>query len=213
MKTAAYVPSTAALGGFITTEEDVNHVVFSVSSGSIPGVRIIEPRVFEDDRGDLMITYQRDLFQEAGIEADFIQDKVSRSKNGVLRGLHYQTGDHAQQKLVRCSQGEVFDVVVDLRTSSPSFERVSSHILSEQNDSMLYLPEGVAHGFLVRSNLAQVEYKIAGEYAPDYETGIWWDDPSLDIAWPVDDPILSERDQRLPTLEEARETGLLFTSM
>ncbi|MFB6200965.1 MAG: dTDP-4-dehydrorhamnose 3,5-epimerase [Halorhabdus sp.] len=183
---------------------------FEFSPGEIQGVTIVDPTIFEDRRGHLMVTYQQDQFRDAGIETEFIQDKQSLSKGGVLRGLHYQRGEHSQAKLVRCDAGEVLDVVVDIRKPSPTFGNYSSRILSEENNRMVYLPRGLAHGFLVLSDTARIHYKIDNHYAPEYEAGIAWDDPTLDIDWPTNDPTVSEKDQQLPTLEQARSNGLLF---
>lgn len=178
----------------------------------IPGLKLIRPKEFRDDRGSLTVTYRRDLFEEAGIETEFIQDKISLSECNVLRGLHYQEEGYSQAKIVRCTQGVIFDVVVDLRKGSPTYGQHVENVLSENNNHMLYVPKGLSHGFVVLSKQAGVHYKIDAPYYPDKEAGIRWDDPDLEIAWPVENPRLSEKDQQLPTFKEAAEAGLHFST-
>jgi dTDP-4-dehydrorhamnose 3,5-epimerase len=170
-----------------------------VTPTEIPDVLVVEPRVFGDHRGFFYESWNRQALARAGVDAEFVQDNHSRSTRGVLRGLHYQI-DHAQGKLVRVVVGEVFDVAVDLRRSSPTFGRHVALTLSEDNRRMLWVPPGFAHGFCVTSADAEVIYKTTEEYAPDHEFGIRWDDPALAIAWPVTNPTLSARDQQWPTL-------------
>ena len=161
---------------------------------SLPDVLIVEPRVFEDARGFFFESYNRRAFAEAGIEAEFVQDNHSRSVRGVLRGLHYQV-QHAQGKLVRVVAGEVFDVAVDLRRSSPTFGRHVAMRLSASDRRMLYVPPGFAHGFLVLSDAAEFLYKTTDYWYPAHERTLRFDDPALGIAWPVDvAPTLAPKD-------------------
>ncbi len=176
----------------------------------IPDVILIKPKVFEDERGFFMETYKKPDFEKAGIKGDFIQDNHSKSKYGVLRGLHFQREPYAQAKIVRCIKGIIYDVAVDLRRDSPTFGKWVGVILSEHNKYQLYIPRGFAHGFVVLSDVAEVMYKVDNIYAPDYEAGIIWDDPDIGIDWPVDDPIVSEKDRKLPTLRELIEREELF---
>jgi len=161
----------------------------------IPGMLIIEPDVFGDERGFFFESFNERTWKEAtGLDLRFVQDNHSRSANGVLRGLHYQV-KFPQGKLVRVISGEVFDVVVDIRKSSPSFSRWEGVYLSAQNRRQLWIPEGFAHGFLVVSESAEFLYKTTDYYAPEYERCIIWNDPDLDIAWPLKkDPVLSAKD-------------------
>jgi len=183
---------------------------FEFSDTEIRGLKLIKPEVFEDERGLFMETYKRAAFEEAGIDVEFIQDNHSKSTANVLRGLHYQKGDAAQAKLVRCSEGVIFDVVVDLRTEHSTFGESWSTILSEHNKRMLYVPRGFAHGFLTLSETAKVGYKVDNDYQPDREGGIIWDDPTLDINWPIESPVLSEKDTNWPTFETSVESDLVF---
>ena len=176
----------------------------------IPDVILIKPKVFEDERGYFMETYKKSDFEKAGIKGDFVQDNHSRSRYGVLRGLHFQKEPYAQAKIVRCVKGVIYDVAVDLRRNSPTFGKYVSVILSEYNKYMLYIPRGFAHGFLVLSDVAEVVYKVDNEYAPEYEGGVIWNDPDLNIPWPIDNPILSEKDKKWPTLKELIERGETF---
>jgi len=150
---------------------------------AIPDVLVVEPRVFEDVRGFFFESWNRRAFAEAGIDADFVQDNHSRSRRGVLRGLHYQVL-HAQGKLVRVTVGEVFDVAVDLRRSSPTFGRHVAMTLSAANRRMLFIPAGFAHGFLVVSDAAEFLYKTTDYWYPAHERTLQWNDPALGIAWP-----------------------------
>lgn len=174
------------------------------------GVKIIKPEVFHDERGEFRETYKKPAFEQAGIDGEFVQDNFSKSKANVLRGLHYQMGDAVQGKIVECSNGVLFDVVVDLREDSPTFGESWSIILSEYNRKMLYVPRGFAHGFLTLSETAGVRYKVDNAYKPDKEAGVIWDDPTLAIDWPVEEPILSEKDMNWPTFEAAVKRDLVF---
>lgn len=168
---------------------------------SLPGVILIEPRVFEDDRGFFLETFQRDRYAEAGIALDFVQDNHSYSSRGTLRGLHAQTRK-PQGKLVRVVEGEVFDVAVDIRPGSPSFGRWVGMTLSAANFRQLYIPPGFAHGFCVVSNVAQFEYKCTDFYDPGGEISIRWDDPDIGIRWPIESPVLSPKDAEGMSLSE-----------
>jgi len=168
------------------------------------GVIIIEPEIFRDARGYFMESYQKALFQRHGIAAEFVQDNISFSKKGTLRGLHFQRPPHNQGKLVRVTQGAAFDVAVDIRPDSPSFGLWFGLELSEANHKAMYIPPGFAHGFYVMSDSAQFTYKCTAYYAPQSESGIFWNDPAIGIRWPLTvPPTLSERDQRLPMLANA----------
>jgi dTDP-4-dehydrorhamnose 3,5-epimerase len=170
----------------------------------LPGVCLIEPVVHGDHRGFFMESYHRARFAELGIDCEFVQDNHSRSRAGVLRGLHYQLG-RPQAKLVRATVGTVFDVVVDIRRGSPTFGRWVAAELSDGNRRMLFAPPGLAHGFLVLSDVAEFQYKCSDYYAPAEERGIRWDDPTLAIEWPLagSTPVLSDRDLAWPRLEDA----------
>lgn len=151
----------------------------------IPEVLIIEPKVFGDERGFFMETWQRKKFAEVGIDADFVQDNHSRSVKGTLRGLHYQI-KQPQGKLVRVTAGEVFDVAVDIRRSSPTFGQWVGEYISAENKRILWVPPGFAHGFYVLSDVAEFQYKCTDYYAPEFEKTLAWDDVTLKINWPID---------------------------
>jgi dTDP-4-dehydrorhamnose 3,5-epimerase len=170
---------------------------------SIPDIILIEPKKFPDDRGFFMETYKHSDFSLNGISEYFMQDNYSRSAYGILRGLHYQRNPHSQGKLVQCLKGRIFDVAVDMRKGSPTFGNWVSVELSEENNLMLYVPPAFAHGFIVLSESADVLYKCTKEYAPDSDRGIIWNDPDIDIQWPVKEPILSDKDKRHPFLKDA----------
>lgn len=177
-----------------------------VTTTAIEGLLILEPKVFGDDRGFFLESYNQKIFDDAvGREVRFLQDNHSRSGKGVLRGLHYQLPPHAQGKLVRVTQGEVFDVAVDMRRGSPSFGRWVGVELSGENHRQLWLPPGMAHGFLVMSDSADFLYKTTGYYAPEAEGCVRWDDPAIGINWPPLDrpPVLSEKDAAAPRLAGA----------
>ena len=162
----------------------------------IADVVVVDPVVFEDDRGFLMETWQERKYSDAGVDARFVQDVHSRSVGGTIRGLHYQI-EQPQGKLVRVIAGEIFDVAVDVRRSSASFGRWVGETLSEGNRRLMWIPPGFAHGFLVQSELADIEYRMTDFYAPRYERTIRWDDPDIGIAWPLPEgvaPVLAEKD-------------------
>ena len=160
----------------------------------IPNVVLIIPKVFSDERGFFMETYQMGEFAKAGITCEFIQQNHSKSVKGVLRGLHYQKEPYAQAKLVRCIKGEIFDVAVDIRKDSPSFGRYVSAILSEDNKNMLYIPRGFAHGFEVISGDAEVVYSVDNVYSKESEAGIMWNDKNISIKWPLNPISVSKKD-------------------
>jgi dTDP-4-dehydrorhamnose 3,5-epimerase len=170
---------------------------------SLPGVFILEPRVFGDERGFFFESYNRQTMAEAGILEGFVQDNHSSSRRNVVRGLHYQL-NQPQGKLVRVVEGEILDCAVDLRRSSPSFGRWEAVRLSSENKRMLWIPSGFAHGFCVKSERAQVLYKATDFYAPAHERTLIWNDPQLKIDWElVGEPIVSAKDQRGVVLRDA----------
>jgi len=169
----------------------------------IKGVWVIEPKVFTDERGYFMESFRKNDFEKYIGRVDFIQDNESKSTRGVLRGLHYQTGEYSQAKLVRALKGRVLDVIVDLRRSSPTFGKSLSIELTEENKKQFFIPRGFAHGFLVLSDEAIFSYKVDNIYAPVYEASLLWNDPTIDIDWGIDEDelILSPKDK----------TGKLFS--
>lgn len=167
----------------------------------LPGVLMVEPEVFGDGRGLFFETYRAQRYAEAGIPASFVQDNVSLSERGVLRGLHLQN-PNPQGKLIYVLQGEVFDVAVDVRVGSPTFARWTGTVLSGENKLQLYVPEGFAHGFCVLSETALFAYKCTDVYTPASELSIFWNDPAIGIEWPVDGPLLSPRDAAAPRLAD-----------
>jgi len=176
---------------------------FTFKRLSIPDVQLIEPRVFPDGRGFFLETYKYSDFKQAGIPEYFTQDNYSRSEKGVLRGLHYQKHPHGQGKLVRCVKGSIFDVAVDIRKGSPTYGTWVGAELTEENNHLLYVPDGFAHGFQVLSDFAEVLYKCTTEYYPAADRGIIWNDPAIAIQWPLADPLLSKKDTVHPLLKDA----------
>lgn len=174
---------------------------------ALPGVILIEPRVFEDDRGYFLESYKASEFRSAGISDSFVQDNHSRSDRGVLRGIHYQLPPYTQGKLVRVISGSVLDVAVDLRKNSPTLGKSVAYELSGQNHRMLYIPGGFGHAFVSLQDHTHFVYKCTAEYNKESEGGVRWDDPSLGIEWPEMEMNVSEKDAFLPTLEEARLFG------
>lgn len=174
-----------------------------IISLAIPDVKLIEPDVFGDNRGFFMETYRADLFKEDGIPTNFVQDNMSSSRKGVLRGLHFQKDPYSQGKLVRVVRGEVFDVAVDLRKGSPYFGKWVGDFLSEENKRSLYVPQGFAHGFCVVSDEAVFHYKCTEFYHPEAEGGLRYDDPTVNVEWPLPDlpKITSPKDEKAPFLE------------
>lgn len=174
------------------------------SPTSIPDVILIKPKIFEDQRGFFLETYQTEKFKEASISTNFVQDNHSGSSRGTLRGLHYQV-EQAQAKLVRVVTGEIFDVAVDMRRKSPYFGKWTASILSSENKHQVYIPSGFAHGFYVLSDWADVLYKTSDFYAPEHERTLLWNDPDIGIEWPLNDHVelmISNKDARgLPLLQ------------
>ena len=171
----------------------------------LPEVVRIVPTVHEDKRGYFMETWQARRFRDAGIDLNFVQDNFSESSKGTLRGLHFQI-EQAQGKLVRVVSGEVFDVAVDMRRSSPNFGKWAGEILSADNKHQLWVPPGFAHGFLVLSDTAKFEYKCTDYYAPEFERSVRWDDPDIGVEWPLaagESPVLSPKDADAPFLKDA----------
>jgi dTDP-4-dehydrorhamnose 3,5-epimerase len=169
----------------------------------LPGVLVIEPRVFRDDRGFFLESFNADRFAQHGLPTAFRQDNHSHSKQGVLRGLHYQLRQ-PQGKLVSVLRGRVFDVAVDIRRGSPTFGKWYGTILSEDEPRYLWIPPGFAHGFCALSEAADFVYKCTDVYVADDDRGVLWSDPSIGIEWPLTSPLLSDKDQRLPPLSETR---------
>ena len=175
---------------------------FTFKKLSIPEVVLIEPKVFEDNRGFFMENYKYSEFSDFGIKDNFTQDNHSKSVKGVLRGLHFQMLPKAQAKLVRCIKGEIFDVAVDIRKGSPTFGKWVGKTLSEENKKMLYIPIGFAHAFCVLSDEAEINYKSSDEYSQENERAIAWNDPTININWPIKNPIVSEKDAKNDSLDE-----------
>ena len=174
----------------------------------IEGLVVIEPTVFGDNRGFFMESYNKKEFQEIGLYMEFVQDNHSKSKKGVLRGLHFQTM-HSQGKLVRVTKGSVWDVAVDLREGSQTFGKWHGVLLSEENKMMFYIPEGFAHGFVTLENETEFQYKCTDFYYSEYDAGIKWDDPDIDIKWPFDkfglersEILLSDKDREQPSFRD-----------
>jgi len=175
---------------------------FKFNKLEIPSLVLIETQSFSDNRGFFQENFKESDFVSNGINTKFVQDNVSRSIKGVLRGLHYQKHPKAQAKLVTAIRGEIFDVAVDIRKGSPTFGKWVSEILSDKNHNSLYIPEGFAHGFCVLSDEADVLYKVNQEYSSENERGIIWNDPKLGIKWPTSQPIVTSKDLQLPSLNE-----------
>jgi len=177
----------------------------NVIQTEIPDVLIIEPKVFGDDRGFFYESFNQKIWEAAtGLKTSFLQDNHSRSTKGVLRGLHYQLPPAAQGKLVRCVAGEVFDVAVDIRKSSPSFGKWVGVRLSAENKRQFWIPDGFAHGFLVLSEVAEFLYKTTNYYAPEYDRGIIWNDPDLNVSWPnPGEVLLSDKDRKAKRFVDA----------
>ena len=179
-------------------------MTFTFQKLKIPKVILIKPKLFKDKRGFLMESYQYSKFAHIGIREYFIQDNHSKSKKRVLRGLHYQINPKAQAKIVRCINGKIFDVAVDIKKKSSTYGKWVGIILSEQNKKQLYIPAGFAHGFCVLSEQAEIVYKTSNEYSPKHERGIAWNDPVIKIKWPIKKPIISVKDSKLPLLKNIR---------
>ena len=185
---------------------------FNFIATKIPDLYIIEPKVFGDERGYFMESYSQKDFAEAGLTMMFVQDNESKSRKGVLRGLHFQT-KHTQGKLVRVTQGEVWDVAVDLRKGSPTYGQWEGVYLSAENKRQFYVPEGFAHGFVVTSEEAVFNYKCTDFYAPEYDSGLLWNDADVSIEWPLEglgDILLSEKDKKQKTLKELTDLPFVY---
>lgn len=185
---------------------------FKFIDTTIKGLYIIEPKVFLDDRGYFFESFNQKYFEQINLNLDFVQDNESMSKKGVLRGMHFQT-KYPQGKLVRVTQGEVYDVAVDMRKDSPTYKHWMGIILSDSNKKQFYIPPGFAHGFLVLSDIAVFNYKCTNYYMPEYDCGFVWNDEDIGISWPlnkVDEIILSEKDKKLRLFKEVEEMELLI---
>jgi dTDP-4-dehydrorhamnose 3,5-epimerase len=176
---------------------------FEFATFDIPGLVLVTPRVFGDDRGYFVELYKHTDFMRGGIKDHLVQDNYSKSARGVLRGLHYQKNPRAQGKLVICMKGTIYDVAVDIRSGSPHYGKWIGAELSEKNRQLLYVPPGFAHGFQVLSDSAEVLYKCTAEYSPSDERGIIWNDPDINVSWPIGDPVLSDKDKKNPSLRSA----------
>jgi len=170
----------------------------------IKDLYIIETKVFEDNRGWFTESYSAKKFKDNGLDIDFIQDNHSLSKEkGVLRGLHFQLAPKAQTKLVRCTRGSIYDVAVDLREGSPTYKKWFGIELSAENKKQFLIPKGFAHGFLTLSNNSEVQYKVDEYYAPEYDRSVKYNDPEINIDWGIENPILSEKDEKAPLLKDS----------
>jgi dTDP-4-dehydrorhamnose 3,5-epimerase len=167
----------------------------------LDGVVLLEPELHGDERGFLLETFSAETWAAAGIDAEFVQDNHSRSRQGILRGLHFQT-EPGQAKLVRCARGRIWDVAVDLRRGSPTYGEWAGHELDAVSHRQLFVPVGFAHGFCVLSDVADVNYRLSSPYDPATEAGIAWNDPEVGVEWPLADPQVSERDANAPRLAE-----------
>ena len=176
-------------------------MAFEIEPTALPDVLLITTDVFMDGRGRFMETYHRQRYSQHGLDRIFVQDNCSHSRGRTLRGLQYQL-NHPQGKLIWVARGEIYDVAVDVRTGSPTYGQWTGHTLSDANHNQLYVPQGFAHGFCVLSQEADVHYKCTAYYVPQDERGIVWNDHGLGIDWPIDDPLLSEKDSNLPQLDE-----------
>jgi dTDP-4-dehydrorhamnose 3,5-epimerase len=175
-----------------------------ISESRIKGVFVFEPNVFEDDRGYFFESFRKSHLEQIGFDLEFVQDNVSKSYQGTIRGLHYQI-EKPQDKLITCLRGEVLDVAVDIRKNSPTFGNYVAYKLSEKNHRSLLVPKGFAHGFSVLSEEAIISYKCSDYYNKEGERGIRWDDPLIRINWDVSKPVLSEKDRKLPLFSSLKE--------
>lgn len=181
---------------------------FEFERQKIEEVILVKPKVFGDSRGFFMESYKKSDFFANGIDVEFNQDNHSKSTKGVLRGLHYQANPYGQAKLVRCSKGRIYDVAVDIRPESKTFGQYIKVELSEENKQMLYIPVGFAHGFVALTDEVELLYKASGEYAPQADRGIIWNDKDINIDWEIDfEPLLSEKDKKQPSLKDALFRG------
>lgn len=177
-----------------------------ITKTKLEGVVIIEPDVFGDNRGFFMESWNKKQMAELGFDYEFVQDNHSKSTvKGTLRGIHFQKGDKAQAKLVRCVKGAVLDVAVDLCKNSPTFKQWVSVELSEENKKQLLIPRGFGHGFVTLTDDVEFLYKADNYYAPEADAGIRWNDPDIDVEWGIENPILSEKDKKNPLLKDSKE--------
>jgi dTDP-4-dehydrorhamnose 3,5-epimerase len=167
----------------------------------LDGTILVEPRVHGDARGFMVETFRRDAWAELGIDVEFVQHNHSRSSQGTLRGIHFQT-EPGQAKLIRCPRGAILDVAVDLRRGSPTYGQWESHVLDDEKHHQLFVPVGFGHGFAVLSDVADVTYLVSSLYDPATEAGIAWDDPDVGVDWQIAEPLLSERDKTAPHLSD-----------
>ena len=181
----------------------INHI----EDSKISGIKIITPQIYKDDRGYFFESFNANDFKKLGLPIKYLQENQAYSKKGTIRGLHYQL-KYPQGKLVRVIQGEVFDVAVDIRRGSPTFGKYEGLHISDKNNKIMYIPEGFAHGYVVLSGTAILQYKCTEIYHPEDEYGLIWNDKDLNIQWPVNNPILSEKDKSLPTLQFIKENKL-----
>ncbi|WP_290432767.1 dTDP-4-dehydrorhamnose 3,5-epimerase [uncultured Parasutterella sp.] len=180
-------------------------MLMEVIKTTIDGVLLVKPKIFGDARGYFVETWQEQRYEECGIDLLFVQDNHSKSSKGILRGLHFQK-NHPQGKLVMVSYGEVFDVAVDIRENSPTFGKWYGAILNQENQNQLWIPPGMAHGFVVLSDVAHFHYKCTDYYHPNDEGSIRWNDPDLGIEWPIDfEPLLSDKDSKAPWFKDFRK--------
>jgi len=170
---------------------------------NIPDILLLKPQVFSDNRGYFLETYKNSEFVDNGIKDNFVQDNISHSTKGVIRGLHYQLDPASQSQIVRVVRGKVWDVVVDIRKNSPTFKKWVGVELSDENNYAVYMPPGFAHGFVVLSDEVTMYYKCSAEFDAKLDGGIRWNDQDLNIEWPVKDPIISDKDNNLPLLKDA----------
>ena len=180
----------------------MNTVPFDFENLKIPEVILIKPRVFNDNRGFFRETFKKSDFREAGIRFDFVQENHSRSSYGVLRGLHYQLPPYNQAKLVRVSKGVVLDVIVDIRTDSPTYAEHMTFLLTDYDNVQLFIPRGFAHGFVAISKNVRFQYKVDNPYAPDFDRGLIYNDYDLNIDWEVQNPIIGDKDKQLPRIKD-----------
>ena len=177
-----------------------------ITKTKLEGVVIIEPDVFGDNRGFFMESWNKKKMAEAGLDYDFVQDNHSKSTaKGTLRGIHFQKGDKAQAKLVRCVKGAVLDVAVDLRKNSPTFKQWVGVELSEENKKQLLIPRGFGHGFVTLTDDVEFLYKADNYYAPEADAGVRWNDPEIGVEWGIENPILSEKDKKNPFLKDCKD--------
>jgi len=175
---------------------------FTFKKFDLEGLTLITPQIFKDSRGFFLETYKQSEFMLKGLDMKFVQDNHSYSTKGVLRGIHFQNHPKEMGKLVRCINGKIWDVAVDLRPSSPTFKKWVGVELSQDNKQMLYIPPGFGHVFNTLSDIAEITYKCTNEYDPKLDGGIIWNDPEIGITWGIENPIISEKDSKLPYLKE-----------